>query len=95
MVPDPSASANVLVVHAGLEALPRPGYGEVNEIELAPEVLAQADHDYIALGHLHRYQVPQSNAAYAGSLERLDFGDVGADKAIVEADLARRASPGS
>src|SRR3954463_13304715 len=30
--PDPGAGANVLVVHAGLEALPRPGYGEVNEI---------------------------------------------------------------
>jgi DNA repair exonuclease SbcCD nuclease subunit len=94
MTPDASASANILVVHAGLEALPRPGYGEVNEIELAPEILAQADHDYIALGHLHRYQVPQSNAAYAGSLERLDFGDVGMQKAIVEADLAKAGKPG-
>jgi DNA repair protein SbcD/Mre11 len=85
--PDASAGANVLVVHAGLEALPRTGYGEVNEIELAPEVLAEADHDYIALGHLHRYQVPQSNAAYAGSLERLDFSDIGYEKAVVEVDL--------
>jgi len=85
--PDASAKANVLVVHAGLEALPRQGYGEVNEIELDPEVLARAGHDYIALGHLHRHQVPQVNAAYAGSLERLDFGDLEGDKVVLEVDL--------
>lgn len=85
--PDPKAEANVLVVHAGLEAIPRQGYGEVNEIELDPEVLARAGHDYIALGHLHRYQAPQVNAAYAGSLERLDFGDTKGEKAILEIDL--------
>jgi DNA repair exonuclease SbcCD nuclease subunit len=85
--PDPKADANILVVHAGLEAIPRQGYGEVNEIELDPEVLARARHDYIALGHLHRYQAPQLNAAYAGSLERLDFGDADGDKALLEIDL--------
>lgn len=85
--PDARADANVLVVHTGLEAIPRQGYGEVNEIELDPEVLARAGHDYIALGHLHRYQAPQLNAAYAGSLERLDFGDANSDKGIVEVDL--------
>jgi exonuclease SbcD len=86
--PDPSAEANVLVVHAGIEALPRQGYGEVNEIQLDPEILTRAGHDYIALGHLHRHQVPQVNAAFAGSLERLDFGDVEGDKAVLEVDLA-------
>lgn len=91
LTPDPSADANVLIVHAGLEALPRQGYGEVNEIELDPEVLARADHDYVALGHLHRHQVPQVNAAYAGSLERLDFGDVEGDKVVLEVDLGEGA----
>jgi exonuclease SbcD len=92
--PDPAAAANVLVVHAGLEALPRPGYGEVNEIELDPEVIAEAEHDYIALGHLHRHRVPQANAAYSGSLERLDFGDVEGAKGVLEIDLARSGSSG-
>lgn len=89
--PDPSADANVLVVHAGLEVIPRQGYGEMNEIELDPEVLVRADHDYIALGHLHRHQVPQLNAAYAGSLERLDFGDIEGDKVVLEVNLGEGA----
>src|SRR5262249_47972994 len=40
-----------------------------------------------ALGHLHKFHAPQLNAAYAGSLERLDFGDVNGDKGFVEVDL--------
>ena len=92
--PDPAAAANVLVVHTGLEALPRSGYGEVNEIELDPEVIAEVEHDYIALGHLHRHRVPQANAAYSGSLERLDFGDVEGTKGVLEIDLSRGGSSG-
>jgi exonuclease SbcD len=89
---DGKADANVLLLHAGLEGV-RQDYGEVNEIELDPGILAAADYDYIALGHLHRYQAPQVNAVYPGSLERLDFADLGGDKGIVEIDLA--AGPGS
>ncbi len=84
---DAKAAANVLVVHTGLEALPRQGYNEVNKIELDPEVLTETDYDYIALGHLHRYQAAQLNALYAGSLERLDFADTDGDKAVLEIDL--------
>lgn len=81
------AKGNVLVLHTGLEAIPRQGYGEVNEIALDPKVLAEADYDYIALGHLHRFQAPQLNATYPGSLERLDFADLEGEKAVVEIDL--------
>lgn len=84
---DGRADGNVLVVHAGLEGV-RQDYHEVNEIALAPEQLAEGEYDYVALGHLHRYQVPQLNAVYAGSLERLDFGDLEGEKAVVEVDLA-------
>jgi len=38
--------------------------------------------DYVALGHIHRHQVLSQNppAIYAGSLERLDFGEEEDDK---------------
>ncbi len=84
---DASAEANVLVLHAGLEGV-RQDYHEVNEIALAPEELAKGEYAYIALGHLHKFHAPQLNAAYAGSLERLDFGDIDGEKAVVEIDLA-------
>ncbi len=84
---DGGADANILVLHAGLEGV-RQDYHEVNEIALTPEALAEGEYAYVALGHLHKYQVPQVNAVYPGSLERLDFGDVDGDKAVVEVDLA-------
>jgi exonuclease SbcD len=85
---DARADANVLVLHAGVQALARPTYGEANPIELDPAVLAEAEFDYIAMGHLHRFQAPQVNAVYPGSLERLDFADLDGDKAVLEIDLA-------
>jgi len=48
--------------------------------------------DYIALGHIHKHQVLNHNppAVYAGSLERLDFGEEDDDKGFylveIEAD---------
>jgi DNA repair protein SbcD/Mre11 len=83
---DAKADANVLVLHAGLEGV-RQDYHEVNEIALAPEELTKGEFDYVALGHLHKFNAPQVNAAYAGSLERLDFGDADGDKGLVEVDL--------
>jgi hypothetical protein len=84
---DGGVGANLLVLHAGLEGV-RQGYHEVNEIALTPEALAEGEYAYVALGHLHRFQVPQVNAVYPGSLERLDFGDIDGEKAVVEVDLA-------
>lgn len=48
--------------------------------------------DYVALGHIHKYQVlRQENPAivYAGSLERVDFGEEKEDKGFVHVKLER------
>jgi DNA repair exonuclease SbcCD nuclease subunit len=87
---DRSAEANILVLHGGLEAV-KQSYGEVGEIALDPEVLAEVEFDYIALGHLHAFKAPQLNAIYPGSLERLDFADVYGDKTVLEIDLTKGA----
>lgn len=84
---DTSADANVLVMHTGLETV-KSSYSEVNQVELDPEALTRVEFDYIALGDLHRFQAPQVNAAYPGSLERLDFNDLDGEKAVLEVDLS-------
>lgn len=88
MRPDPGASANVLILHADLDAVPSPSYGEINAVSVSAEVLVDVPFDYIAMGHLHRFQAPQENAIYCGSLERLDFADLQGDKAVLEIDLS-------
>jgi DNA repair protein SbcD/Mre11 len=48
--------------------------------------------DYVALGHVHRHQtIHRQNPAvvYAGSLERVDFGEEKEDKGFVHVQLAR------
>jgi exonuclease SbcD len=51
---------------------------------LMPSQLAIAPFDYVALGHLHRYQNLNANGhpavVYAGSIERVDFGERKEDK---------------
>ena len=49
--------------------------------------------DYVALGHIHRHQVLSQNphVAYAGSLQRVDFGEERDDKGfcVVEIDTSQ------
>jgi exonuclease SbcD len=48
--------------------------------------------DYVALGHIHKHQVVRQErplALYAGSLERIDFGEEKEDKGFVHVQLER------
>lgn len=56
---------------------------------LLPGSVANPAFDYIALGHIHRHQVLLDDPplVYAGSLERLDFGDENDDKGFYVVDI--------
>jgi exonuclease SbcD len=48
--------------------------------------------DYVALGHVHKHQVLQKSdpaIVYAGSLERVDFGEESEDKGFLHVKLER------
>ncbi|MDP3880305.1 MAG: exonuclease SbcCD subunit D [Dehalococcoidales bacterium] len=51
--------------------------------------------DYIALGHIHKHQVLRENppVVYAGSLERVDFGEEGDEKGFCLVEIEPGPSP--
>ena len=53
--------------------------------------------DYVALGHIHRHQVLSQNphVAYAGSLQRVDFGEEKDDKGFCVVEIDKSQPQGS
>jgi exonuclease SbcD len=86
--PCADADRNVVVAHTGFLALDRVGAGEAGSVSLSGEELeAVGTFDYVALGHLHKYDRVRTNAVYSGSVERVTWADDARRKGIVEVDL--------
>ena len=62
-----------------------------NDLMLTTSLIQNPLFDYVALGHIHKHQVVGQNppAVYAGSLERVDFGEEKDQKGFVLVELAR------
>ena len=84
--PDKKFKHNIAMLHAGVAGLSVFKTGEFNE-QLAQSGNLHKDFDYIALGHYHEHCEVTSNAVYAGSTERLGFGEVGQEKGFIMLDL--------
>jgi exonuclease SbcD len=56
------------------------------------EIFVNSRIDYVALGHIHKHQVVRATEpliVYAGSLDRVDFGEEREDKGFIHVDLER------
>lgn len=88
------ALPHVLVAHASVQGAV---YGSERSVMLGGDLvlprslLTHEVWDYVALGHIHRHQVVAEDppVIYAGSVERIDFGEEKEDKGFVVADVER------
>ncbi|HZD58979.1 MAG TPA: hypothetical protein VE439_00810, partial [Anaerolineae bacterium] len=64
-----------------------------NEVTILPSVLQRPEFDYVALGHIHKFQDLSRgyypHLVYSGSIDRVDFGEEGEDKGFCLVNLAR------
>ena len=63
------------------------------DLVLPPGFVKQPAFDYVALGHIHRFQDlnegGQPPVVYAGSIERVDFGELQEEKGFVIAEVSK------
>lgn len=72
------------------------GYLNVAEPEVLVSTVANPAFDYVAMGHIHKFQDLNKRAhppvVYAGSIDRIDFSERNEDKGFVLVDLAKGAT---
>lgn len=84
--PDEKYRYNVLTVHGAVAGIKEFQMGEISEQQI-PDSLFRRGFDHVALGHYHlRFEV-QKNVYYAGSTERVSFGELGQEKGFWEVYL--------
>jgi DNA repair exonuclease SbcCD nuclease subunit len=83
--PDKEFGTNIAILHCGVETIDVFRMGEFNEL-MARQSAFERGFDYVALGHYHEHCDVAENAAYAGSTERLGFGEAGQPKGFVALD---------
>ncbi|GAB4506353.1 MAG: exonuclease SbcCD subunit D [Anaerolineales bacterium] len=89
----PDAPA-ILAAHASIQGAT---FGSERNIMLGQDLLLPAGDiadpvfDYVALGHIHKHQVLRESppVVYAGSMERVDFGEEKEDKGFVVAEVEK------
>jgi len=90
---DPSLPT-ILTVHGTVQGA---HYGSERSVMLGQELVLPSSllnnpaFDYVALGHIHRYQQLGQNPPiiYSGSLDRIDFGEEGETKGFVLAEVEK------
>ncbi|MBE0447313.1 MAG: exonuclease SbcCD subunit D [Actinobacteria bacterium] len=67
-----------------------------NELTILPSALQRPEFDYVALGHIHKFQDLSQGAyphlVYSGSIDRVDFGEEKEDKGFCLVSLVRGAT---
>lgn len=84
--PAGDARYHVLTAHVAVSGVRAFAMGEFNE-HIVPVSSLHPDFDYVALGHYHQCAQVADHAWYAGSTERMSFGEAGQPKGFLLVDL--------
>jgi exonuclease SbcD len=90
----------LLMAHYTVQGAVFGGYGRgallAPEVELPLGALRRPEFDYVALAHIHQHQTIPANdftgqppVIYAGSIERVDFGEENEEKCVIRVELQR------